>query len=79
MRALWAVILNRKFCACVNSRRKFWTTNLKSSVSQVGGHKKAMGITHAHILVGNLNGESHACADSRRFFVATYLKTPVAI
>ena len=48
-------------------------------IIQVGCHKKAMGITHAHILVGNLNGESHACADSRRFFVATDLKTPVAI
>ena len=22
----WAGILNRKFCACVNSRRNFWTT-----------------------------------------------------
>ena len=29
MRALWAAILNRKSCACVNSRR---TTSLKSSV-----------------------------------------------
>ena len=32
MRALWAGILNGKFCACVNSHRNFWTTNLKSSV-----------------------------------------------
>ena len=32
MRALWAVNLNRKFCACAISRRKFWTANLKSSV-----------------------------------------------
>ena len=28
----WARILNRKFCACVNSRRNFWTTNWKSTV-----------------------------------------------
>ena len=28
----WAGILNRKFCACVNSRRNFWTTNWKSTV-----------------------------------------------
>ena len=33
----WAGILNRKFCACVNSRRNFWTTNLKSTVHQSGG------------------------------------------
>ena len=35
MRALRAGILNRKSCACVNSRRNFWTTNLKSSVSSL--------------------------------------------
>ena len=32
MHALWAGILNTKFCACVNSHHNFWTTNLKSTV-----------------------------------------------
>ena len=30
-------ILNWKFCACVNSRRTFWTTNLKWSVHLFSG------------------------------------------
>ena len=33
---------------------------------------------HPHILMGILNGESCACADSRCFFVTTNLKTGVA-
>ena len=33
----WAGILNRKFCACVNSRRNIWTTNWKSTVQGFSG------------------------------------------
>ena len=44
MRALLVGILNCKFCACADSRRDFWTTNLKTAVYrglQVGCHKFA--------------------------------------
>ena len=53
MHTLWAGIFNRIFCACVNSRRNFWTTNLKSSVLSDDLHffasifpKKVMRISH---------------------------------